>query len=70
MVIKPKQSPAMQPYIDAFDLLRIILDILTRGDIKIIDVFEKAAVAHNILDIQLYEYCLKPKLHPNLHTAK
>ena len=67
-VFRDLADPSFQPYLDCFDLLRIILDLFTRGIASSIPTLRSAIHSHHILYMQLY-HCIA-KLHQPLHCVE
>ena len=66
-VFRDLADPSFQPYLDCFDLLRIILDLFQRADARSIPTLRSAIHSHHILYMQLY-HCIA-KLHQPLHCV-
>ena len=57
----------LQPYIDCFDLLRILLNIFEHGDVAEIGVARDVMHSHHVLFARLYPICMKLKVHGQVH---
>ena len=60
-------KPELQPYVDCFALLRILLNIFERGNIKDIDTARDAMHSHHVLFAKLYPSSMKQKIHGQIH---
>ena len=67
VVVKGDASPDLSLSLQCFDLLRIILAILQRGDPKNIPTLQTAMQAHHELYLKLYHPI--PKIHMQVHVV-
>jgi hypothetical protein len=66
-VVKPGVGASLSPYLDCFDLLRIILSIFQQGRLIDIPTLGAAMQTHHVLFVQLYPESAKPKVHQQVH---
>ena len=63
-----KTITELSEYIDCFALLRILLNVFERGDLKDLGVAREAMHAHHVLFAKLYPQCMKAKIHAQVHV--
>jgi hypothetical protein len=68
-VIVPLGIESLQPFIDCFFALRIMLSVLQRADPSEIHILESSTLLHARLYKKCYPDCLKPKFHAAFHLA-
>ena len=67
VVIAPRKIAALEYFIDCFQLLRMILQVLQGGDIGKVPLLRDMLRLHQQLFLQCYPLCNKPKNHQVLH---
>ena len=69
MVMKP--IGALPKYVECFDALRGIVDILRMGPraVELIEVLQRKVDVHHVLLLELYPECAKFKLHGMQHVC-